>query len=306
MWWLKKRYLRAQANQEFLEAVAVLGVASIPIARAGCEPPAGLCSSARVLHDSIFDLDEYSSAQETVSRLCEAWFAADMPGKLHLVPCCLVHLLDRSVSEVGRAVDVHRVYAMREAFSLLETTGRSFASIEQALQKAVTHPLYVMHDEGSRFLAIALSMHPHLTTVLHRAIKSQLPRFRYSTLPIPVPHFLPLALPYSCAPALRASSPSTGARASPPNPTLPASVCQLLCFLSTHPFPIFLSLPSVVRDVPRSHMNKHTLTQSHFVGGRASMVEQYGEVYLGAWRRASDTVGPVLRTLEFDCIQVPM
>jgi hypothetical protein len=44
--------------------------------------------------------------------------------------------------------------------------------------RAATHPNYVMHKEGEGFLAFALTLTPHLTRLLHRAIKTQLPRAR--------------------------------------------------------------------------------------------------------------------------------
>lgn len=148
------------------------------IGDSGRKPHAAIESIVIMLHNIIFELDFECAAQEAVVRMCEAWYLKGYERNDEVVPQTILYLLMRSVGANGRQVDVKRVFAMREAFQLLEIGGESFRSVQEALMRAVVHPNYIMHDDGRRFLAIMLSLHPDLTLALHKSIKTLLPRCR--------------------------------------------------------------------------------------------------------------------------------
>jgi hypothetical protein len=143
------------------------------------KPTASLQNIVLTLHNIIFDLEFECSAQDTVSRMCEAWYLADYETKDEVIPQTVLYLLMRSVGANGRMVDIKRVCALRESFQLLEIGGESFRTVQESLLRAAIHPNYIMHDDGRRFLAVILSLHPQLTLAMHKAIKSQLARCRY-------------------------------------------------------------------------------------------------------------------------------
>ncbi len=146
-------------------------------------PTPSLQNIVLTLHNIIFDLEFECSAQDTVSRMCEAWYLADYEKKEEVIPQTVLYLLMRSVGANGRMTDVRRVCAMRDSFQLLEIGGESFQSVQESLLRAAIHPHYIMHDDGRRFLAVMLSLHPQLTLAMHTAIKNQIPHCRSVTPP---------------------------------------------------------------------------------------------------------------------------
>ena len=169
-------FLPWQVNLDYIEGVSQLAVACLGDTER--KPSPALQKIVIMLHDTIFELEFESSAQEAVVRMCETWYLNGFERNDEVVPQTVLYLLMRSVGANGRLVDVKRVFAMREAFQLLEVGVESFRSVQEALMRAVVHPNYIMHDEGRRFLAVVLSLHPQLTLVLHKSIKSLLPRCR--------------------------------------------------------------------------------------------------------------------------------
>ena len=168
--------LTVQANVDYIEAISILALTCIGDSER--KPTPALQSSVIALHNILFDLEFESSSQDAVARLCEAWYVNGHENSDEVVPQTVLYLLMRSVGANGRLSDVRRVFAMRDAIQLLDVGGESFRSVQEALMRAAIHPHYVMHDEGRRFLAVVLSLHPELTLALHRSIKGQLPRCR--------------------------------------------------------------------------------------------------------------------------------
>lgn len=146
------------------------------------QAPESLQAIVQTLHDSLLRVEFESDVQDTMSRLCEAWYLAEPESRRHVVPQTILYLLLHSVGEKGKLADVKRVCAMREALLCIHIGGESFQSVQESFMRAAIHPNYVMHDEGRRFLAFVLSLQPQLTRALHQTIKSQLPRCRKSML----------------------------------------------------------------------------------------------------------------------------
>eukprot|EP00960_Hanusia_phi_P052766 761649-Hanusia_phi.AAC.1 len=122
-----------------------------------------------------------SPGQDAISRLCEAWYAKEPASRSEVVPQTILYLLMRSVSEEGKVSDVKRVYNMREALECLEIGGESFRSVQESLMRAAIHPNFVLSEDGRRFLTFLLTLHPLVTSILHKTIKSQIPRCRFGS-----------------------------------------------------------------------------------------------------------------------------
>ena len=144
--------------------------------------PASMRRLVEALHDSLLRVEFETDVQDCMSRLCEAWYLVDPESRRYVVPQTILYLLLHSVGENGKLQDVKRVCAMREALLCIEISGQSFQSVQESILRAAIHPNYVMHDDGRRFLAFVLSIHPALTRCVHKTIKSQLPRCRKSML----------------------------------------------------------------------------------------------------------------------------
>lgn len=172
-----------EAHADYIEAVAYLcaGIIKDDVKSA---PPASL---VMVMYEALLQLEFGVSEQDSIGRLCEAYYAEKLERHEEVVPATIVYLLTLSVCEYGKLVDVKRVCAMKESLLLLEIGGEGFASIQDAIMRAATHPNYVLHKEGQSFLGFTLTLKPALTRMIHRAIKSQLPRMRYALPSSPTP-----------------------------------------------------------------------------------------------------------------------
>ena len=95
-------------------------------------PPEPLVSSLHFLHDLLLRPSVPSDVKETLARLFESWWAAQLPGREGLVTHTLPYLLAQSL-DLQSTATVKRVFDMREALSLLDFEQASIEGIRTLL-----------------------------------------------------------------------------------------------------------------------------------------------------------------------------
>ena len=168
--------VRLQTTQRFVESLSTLGL--LVLGGKETEAPDSMQNIVNVLHDNLLRFVFMSSTQDAISKFCEAWYLKEPSSRSEVVPQTILYLLMRAVSEEGKVSDVKRVYNMRAALECLEIGGESFRSVQESLMRAAIHPNFVLSEDGRRFLTFLLTLHPLVTTIIHKTIKSQIPRCR--------------------------------------------------------------------------------------------------------------------------------
>ncbi|EKX42521.1 hypothetical protein GUITHDRAFT_141192 [Guillardia theta CCMP2712] len=169
-----------ETTQRFVESLSTLGL--LVLGGKETEAPDSMQNIVNVLHDNLLRFVFMSSTQDAISKFCEAWYLKEPSSRSEVVPQTILYLLMRAVSEDGKVSDVKRVYNMRAALECLEIGGESFRSVQESLMRAAIHPNFVLSEDGRRFLTFLLTLHPLVTTIIHKTIKSQIPRCRSSML----------------------------------------------------------------------------------------------------------------------------
>jgi hypothetical protein len=141
-----------QATLDVIEAVCSFGCAYLKTVPR--HAPASMQALVQSLHDNLLRVEFESDVQDSMCRLCEAWYLGAPESRRTVVPQSILYLLLHSVGDKSKLGDVKRVSAMREALLCIELGGSSFQSVQESIMRAVIHPNYVMHDEGRRFLGI--------------------------------------------------------------------------------------------------------------------------------------------------------
>ena len=95
-------------------------------------PPDPLVSSLHLLHDLLLRPSLPSDIKETLARLFESWWAAQLPGREGLITHTLPYLLAQSLDLQSTAI-VKRVFDMREALCLLDFETASIEGIRTLL-----------------------------------------------------------------------------------------------------------------------------------------------------------------------------
>ncbi|GJP74025.1 hypothetical protein CLOP_g4677 [Closterium sp. NIES-67] len=146
-------------------------------------PPADLLTVCQSIHNVLLALSGFDPAsQEAAARVFESWWQADLRGKETLVAQTLPYLLARSL-ELSRPVDVRRVYAMRDAFSLLDfDDAESIDGIRGLLLRCLFAPVYYKTTEGRRFLSFCLLLDLQLLKESIIIIRNQIPSGKKSLL----------------------------------------------------------------------------------------------------------------------------
>ncbi|KAJ4965106.1 hypothetical protein NE237_016955 [Protea cynaroides] len=140
-----------------------------------------LLPSARALHDNLILFEKDPILQSNIASLCEDWWKEQLPDRETLVCQSLPVLLSRSF-ELGKKVDVRRVYALREAFSLLDFEDESIEDLKLLLLRCIITPLYLKTEEGRRFAAFSFGLSGQLVKEALAVIRSQIPFGRKSML----------------------------------------------------------------------------------------------------------------------------
>ena len=140
-----------------------------------------LLPCARELHDNLVILESNSVLSTEIANLCEEWWKEDLPGRESLISLSLPFLLSRSLT-LKKKGDVHKVYMLREAFSLFDFEDESIKDLKLLLIRCVISPLYLKTEDGRRFLAYTFGLSRQLLKEALAIIRSQIPFGRKSML----------------------------------------------------------------------------------------------------------------------------
>ncbi|KAF9621200.1 hypothetical protein IFM89_016694 [Coptis chinensis] len=135
----------------------------------------------QVLHDSLILFENDLVLSNEISKLCEEWWKENLGGRETLISQSLPFLLSKSLT-LRKKVDVHRVYALREAFTLLDFDDESIDDLKLLLLRCVVDPFYLKMDEGRRFIAFLFRLSGQLVKEALALIRSQIPFGRKSML----------------------------------------------------------------------------------------------------------------------------
>ncbi|KAH6803385.1 hypothetical protein C2S51_031632 [Perilla frutescens var. frutescens] len=140
-----------------------------------------LLPTAQELHDNLILFESDSILLSEIANLCEEWWKGGLLGKETLISQSLPVVLSRSLT-FKKKVDVHRVYSLREAFTLFDFEDESIEDLKHLLIRCVISPLYLKTEDGRKFIAFLFGLSMQLTKELCAMIKSQIPFGRKSML----------------------------------------------------------------------------------------------------------------------------
>lgn len=140
-----------------------------------------LLPAVQELHDNLLLFESDSILLSEIANLCEEWWKGGLSGKEDLIAQSLPVLLSRSLT-LNKKVDVHRVYAVRDALTLFDFEDESIEDIKNLLIRCVISPIYLKTDEGRKFIAFMFCLNVQLTKEICAMIKSQVPFERKSIL----------------------------------------------------------------------------------------------------------------------------
>jgi condensin-2 complex subunit G2 len=143
--------------------------------------PCDLFPTVQTLHDQLVYFEDDIELQEIVATLCEIWWKDHHPGRESLIAQSLPFLLSKSL-EFGKKTHVHRVYNMREAFTLFDFVDESIEDLKHLLMRCVLTPAYLRSNDGCRFITFLFNINGQLTKELIVMVKSQIPFGRKSIL----------------------------------------------------------------------------------------------------------------------------
>lgn len=134
-----------------------------------------------MLHDNLIILESDSALVSAIANLCEQWWKEEHPGRESLISQSLPFLLSRSLT-LNKKADVHRVYALREAFTCFDFEDESIEDLKLLLIRCVISPLFLKTEEGRKFLAFLFGSSSQLLKEVLAMIRSQIPFGRKSML----------------------------------------------------------------------------------------------------------------------------
>lgn len=140
-----------------------------------------LLPAVQELHDNLVVFELESNLLSDIASLCEEWWKSDLLGRDSLISQSLPFLLSKSLT-LKKKVDVHRVYALREAFALFDFEDESIEDLKLLLIRCLISPLFLKMDEGRRFLAFLFGLSRQLVKESLAMIRSQIPFGRKSML----------------------------------------------------------------------------------------------------------------------------
>ncbi|WCJ31403.1 ARM repeat superfamily protein [Euphorbia peplus] len=143
--------------------------------------PSDLLPAVRMVHDNLVLFESDTSLLLEIASLCELYWKEDYPGREMLVSQSLPFLVSRSLTS-KKKVDVHRVYAMREALTLFDFEDESIEDLKSLLIRCVIAPLFLKTEDGRRFIAFLFGLSSQLLKEALAMIRSQIPFGRKSIL----------------------------------------------------------------------------------------------------------------------------
>lgn len=143
--------------------------------------PRDLLPSVQLLHDNLVFFESDSSLLLEISNLCEVYWRENLQGREMLISQSLPFLVSRSLT-LKKKVDVHRVYALREAFTLFDFEDESIEDLKMLLIRTVIAPIYLKTEDGRKFLGFIFGLSMQLMKEALAMIKSQIAFGRKSIL----------------------------------------------------------------------------------------------------------------------------
>ncbi|CAK9137904.1 unnamed protein product [Ilex paraguariensis] len=140
-----------------------------------------LLPAVRELHDNLILFEESSVLLSEIANVCEEWWKEQLPGKETLISQSLPFLVSRSLT-LKKKVDVHRVYLLREAFTLFDFEDESIEDLKLLLIRCVISPLYLKTEDGRKFIAFMFGLSGQLVKEALAMIRSQIPFGKKSIL----------------------------------------------------------------------------------------------------------------------------
>lgn len=140
-----------------------------------------LLPAVQLLHDNLILFESDTVLCAEIANLCEKWWKDDLAGKEMLITQFLPLLVSRSLT-LKKKVDVHRVYALREAFTLFDFDDESIEDLKLLLIRCVISPLYIKTEDGRKFVAYMFGLSWQVLKEGLELIKSQIPFGKKSIL----------------------------------------------------------------------------------------------------------------------------
>ncbi|KAK6793555.1 hypothetical protein RDI58_007008 [Solanum bulbocastanum] len=140
-----------------------------------------LLPAVRALHDCLILFEPDSVLLSEIANLCEEWWKDGLYGKETLISQALPFLLSRALT-LKKKVDVHRVYMLREAFTLLDYEDESIEDLKHLIMRCVISPLFLKTEDGRKFIAFTFGLSVQLLKEALAMLKSQIPFGRKSIL----------------------------------------------------------------------------------------------------------------------------
>lgn len=143
--------------------------------------PSDLLPAVQMLHDNLLLFESDASLLLEIASLCELYWKEDFPSREMLISQSLPFLISRSLAS-KRKVDVHRVYALREALTLFDFEDESIEDLKSLLIRCVIAPLFLKTEDGRKFLGFMFGLSLQLLKEALAMMKSQIPFGRKSIL----------------------------------------------------------------------------------------------------------------------------
>ncbi|KAM3306131.1 hypothetical protein P3S67_013001 [Capsicum chacoense] len=140
-----------------------------------------LLQGVKELHDSLIFFEIDSVLASEIANLCEDWWKEGLFGKEVLISQALPFLLSRALT-LKKKVDVHRIYVLREAFTLLDFEDESIEDLKHLIMRCVISPLFLKTEDGRKFIAFTFGLSVQLLKEALAMLKSQIPFGRKSIL----------------------------------------------------------------------------------------------------------------------------
>ncbi|XP_052195957.1 uncharacterized protein LOC127803610 [Diospyros lotus] len=143
--------------------------------------PWDLLPAVQELHNNLVVFESDSVLLSEIASLCEEWWKEGLPGRESLIQQSLPFLVSRSLT-LKKKVDVHRVYTLREAFTLFDFEDDSIEDLKLLLIRCLIAPLYLKTEDGRKFIAFMFGLSGQLLKESLAMIRSQIPFGRKSML----------------------------------------------------------------------------------------------------------------------------
>lgn len=140
-----------------------------------------LLPAAQALHNNLRLFESDSVLCLEIAGICECWWKEGLVERESLISQSLPFLLSRSLT-LKKKVDVHRVYMLREAFTLFDFEDESIEDLRMLLMRCVVSPLYVKTEDGQKFVSFAFGLSRQLMKAGLAVVKAQIPLGRKSVL----------------------------------------------------------------------------------------------------------------------------